>query len=89
MAFYEEVWGPHANLKASMLQDLEKGKKTEIDYINGHVSKKGREKNIPTPYNDLVCNLVNQSEKTKMLPVFEENINKFNSLKATIYRKAN
>lgn len=80
IAFYEEVWGPHANLKASMLQDLEKGKKTEIDYINGHVSEKGREKNIPTPYNDLVCTLVNESEKAKKLPVFEENIYMFNSL---------
>ncbi|WP_371925941.1 ketopantoate reductase family protein [Halobacillus sp. A5] len=38
--FYNEVWGPHANLKASMLQDLENGKPTEINYINGHVVKK-------------------------------------------------
>ncbi|MEH7181013.1 ketopantoate reductase family protein [Neobacillus vireti] len=80
MAFYEEVWGPHANLKASMLQDLEKGIKTEIDYINGYVSEKGREKNIPTPFNDMVCTLVNLSEEAKVLPNFEENISKFNSL---------
>ncbi|MCG7333658.1 2-dehydropantoate 2-reductase [Sporosarcina sp. ACRSM] len=80
MEFYKEVWGPHVNTKASMLQDLEKGRKTEIDYINGYVSKKGREKNIPTPFNDLVCTLVNQSEKTKSLPIFEENISKFDSL---------
>lgn len=78
MAFYEDVWGPHANLKASMLQDLEKGRKTEIDFINGHVSKKGREKNIPTPYNDLVCILVKKSEETKELPVFAENMKAFN-----------
>lgn len=78
MAFYEEVWGPHASLKASMLQDLEKGRKTEIDFINGHVSKKGREKNILTPYNDLVCALVKKSEETKDLPVFAENMNEFN-----------
>ncbi len=77
MAFYEEVWGPHVNLTASMLQDLEKGRKSEIDYINGHVSKKGREKNIPTPYNDLVCTLVKKSEETKELPVFGENMNEF------------
>ncbi|MFJ8245977.1 ketopantoate reductase family protein [Peribacillus asahii] len=79
MAFYEEVWGPHARLKASMLQDLEKGRKTEIDFINGHVSKKGREVNIPTPYNDLVCKLVKSSEETKEIPVFEENIKEFQS----------
>jgi len=27
--------GPHAKLKASMLQDLEKGRECEINYING------------------------------------------------------
>ena len=49
MAFYEEVWGPHANLKASMLQDLEKGRKTEIDYINGHVIKKRKREKYTNP----------------------------------------
>ncbi|MFG6150210.1 ketopantoate reductase family protein [Halobacillus sp. B23F22_1] len=54
--FYNEVWGPHAHLQASMLQDLQKGKPTEINYINGHVVKKGRESNVQTPFNQLVCN---------------------------------
>jgi hypothetical protein len=32
---YKMVFGPHRLLKASMLQDIEKGLKTEIDAING------------------------------------------------------
>jgi 2-dehydropantoate 2-reductase len=39
------------NFKASMLQSLEAGNKTEIDFINGYVAKKGIEEGIPTPIN--------------------------------------
>lgn len=61
MEFYKKVWGRHNN-KASMLQDLEKGKKTEIDYINGVVCRGGRQCNIPTPFNDKVVELVKEAE---------------------------
>jgi 2-dehydropantoate 2-reductase len=37
--------------KASMLQSLEAGNRTEIDFINGYVVKKGLEMTIPTPIN--------------------------------------
>ncbi len=60
--FYHEVWDQHVALKASMLQDLEKGRPTEIDFINGHVCKKGREAGIPTPFNDKVVELVKREE---------------------------
>jgi 2-dehydropantoate 2-reductase len=39
---YKAVFGPHRLLKASMLQDLEKGLKTEIDAINGVVCANGK-----------------------------------------------
>ncbi len=61
MGFYKKVWGRHNN-KASMLQDLEKGKKTEIDYINGIVCRGGRKCGIPTPFNDKVVELVKEAE---------------------------
>lgn len=64
---FERVWGPHVGLKASMLQDLEKGRKTEIDYINGHVCRKGREVGVPTPFNDKVVELVKREEETGRL----------------------
>lgn len=52
----------HALLKASMLQDLEKGKKTEIDFINGIVCAYGRKYGVPTPYNDKVVEIIHGVE---------------------------
>ncbi|MDQ0243687.1 2-dehydropantoate 2-reductase [Bacillus fengqiuensis] len=77
MDFYHEVWGPHSNTKASMLQDLEKKRKTEIDFINGFICKKGREAGIKTPYNDLVVQLVKEAEKNGSAPKFTDNIKHF------------
>lgn len=62
MKFYQIVWGPHVKLRASMLQDIEKGIKCEIDYINGVVCRQGRKFGLPTPYNDKVVELVKKSE---------------------------
>lgn len=77
MSFYQEVWGPHSNTKASMLQDLEKKRKSEIDFINGFICKKGTEVGIKTPYNDLVVKLVKESEKNGCPPEFKVNIKHF------------
>lgn len=64
---YHEVWDKHAATKASMLQDLEKGRPTEIDYINGAVSRAGRQAGILTPFNDKVIEMVKRQEKTGKL----------------------
>lgn len=74
MAFYRRVWSRHAKLKASMLQDLEKGRKTEINQINGYVCQKGRATGVATPCNDLVVELVSEAETTKTLPNFDDNL---------------
>lgn len=55
----------HKGLKASMLQDLEKGKKCEIDAINGVVCECGRNFKISTPFNDKVCEIVHGIENGK------------------------
>ena len=39
------------DFKASMLQDIEKGSRTEIDFINGSVVRLGEKHGIPTPVN--------------------------------------
>ena len=61
----------HAKLKASMLQDLEKGKLTEVDAINGAVSEYGRKVGFPTPMNDRVVEIIHQIEQGKLKPSFE------------------
>ena len=42
----------------SMLQDLKKGKRTEINALNGAIAKLGDELGIPTPANHAISNLV-------------------------------
>jgi 2-dehydropantoate 2-reductase len=60
----------HAKLKASMLQDLEKGKLTEVDAINGAVSDYGRRVGCPTPMNDKVVEIIHRIEKGELKPDF-------------------
>lgn len=62
---YQKIWGKHVKLKASMLQDLEKGRDCEIDYINGIVCRKGRESGVPTPFNDKVVELVTEAQNRR------------------------
>lgn len=48
----------------SMHQDLiQNHRLTEIDYINGYISKKGKEFDISTPYNDLLTILIHSKEE--------------------------
>ena len=52
----EEPWikaaaGLPAQFKASMLQSLEKGSITEVDYVNGSVVRWGQKCGVPTPVN--------------------------------------
>lgn len=62
---YNTMWGPHRSSKASMLQDLEKGRKCEIDAINGVVCKAGKKFNVATPVNDKVVEVVKGIEEGK------------------------
>ena len=61
----------HRLLKASMLQDLEKGKKCEVDAINGVVCTYGRKYGVPTPYNDKVCEIIHGIEDGKYTYTFD------------------
>ena len=61
----------HRLLKASMLQDLEKGRKCEIDAINGVVCAYGKKFGVPTPYNDKVCKIVHGIEDGKYTYSFD------------------
>jgi 2-dehydropantoate 2-reductase len=48
--------------KASMLQDVEARRRTEIDFLNGGIGRFGRELGVPTPLNDAVTRLVKALE---------------------------
>jgi 2-dehydropantoate 2-reductase len=44
--------------KASMLQDVEARRATEVDFQNGGISRFGREHRVPTPLNDAITALM-------------------------------
>ena len=77
---YYDLFRPISKVKASMLQDMEKGRQSEILYINGFVSSEGRKVNIPTPFNDMVVTLVQEAEASGKLPVFADNLARFRAL---------
>lgn len=62
---YDERWAAITGLlekavggKASMLQDVEAGRQTEIEVINGAIARAGREAGVPTPVNDTMVAMV-------------------------------
>ena len=50
--------------KASMLQDVEARRPTEVDFLNGGISRFGRDQGIPTPLNDAAWALVKGLERS-------------------------
>jgi 2-dehydropantoate 2-reductase len=48
--------------KASMRQDVEARRRTEIDYLNGGIGRFGRDLGVPTPLNDALTALVKALE---------------------------
>jgi 2-dehydropantoate 2-reductase len=60
------------NTKPSMLQDLEQGRATEVDVVNGGVAQRGRAHGIATPFNDRVVELVHAMERGERAPAPDE-----------------
>ena len=54
-----------------MLQDLERGRKTEIDFINGYVVRLGHASGVPVNMNAAITNLVHQIERGVLEPTRE------------------
>jgi 2-dehydropantoate 2-reductase len=52
--------------RPSMLQDVMKGRRTEIEYLNGYVAGRGREVGVATPVNEAVVGLVKKVERGEM-----------------------
>ncbi len=51
-----------------VFQDFLKGRRTETDFLNGHIARKGREAGIPTPANDAIVQLCKRIERGELKP---------------------
>lgn len=65
---YLSTRGGRVNWLASMAQDVKKGRRSEIDYMNGLVSQKGRETAVPTPFNDAIVDAMHGIDDGSLLP---------------------
>ncbi len=48
--------------RPSLLQDLMKGRRTEVEYLNGYVVRKGRAVGIPVPVNEAIVEITKRME---------------------------
>ena len=48
-----DTMAPH--IHASMLDDLNRGRRIEVDYLSGEISRLGQEHGIATPVHDIVA----------------------------------
>lgn len=62
---YLSAGGPH---RPSMLEDLENGRPTEIDHLNGRIMDYGLKHAIPTPLNQAITTLVRKLENPAESP---------------------
>jgi len=63
--FYEELIPPTAQHYPSMLRDLEKRGRTEIDALNGAVLRLANAASVPVPVNQTLTNMIKVREATR------------------------
>ncbi|MDL1969946.1 MAG: 2-dehydropantoate 2-reductase [Candidatus Desulfofervidaceae bacterium] len=61
--FYTKLLPPTQAHRPSMLQDIQRGKKTEIDALNGAIVKLGKAAGIDTPVNLTITRLIKGKEQ--------------------------
>lgn len=67
-AWLGEILQAYGDLKPSMLQDFERGRVTEIDFINGYVARLGEQLGIPTPLNAAIVATVHAITRNELTP---------------------
>ncbi len=55
----------YRKLKSSSLQSLERGKSSEVDYLNGYIVKKARENGVDVPVNKAIVSMIHEIEMKK------------------------
>jgi 2-dehydropantoate 2-reductase len=63
-----EILNGYGDAKASMLQDFERGRTTEIDFINGYVVDTARQFSVNTPVNIAIVETVHAITRGQIAP---------------------
>jgi 2-dehydropantoate 2-reductase len=65
--------GPYEHVKSSTFYDLERGRSSEIEYLNGYIANTGKKLGIPTPLNANITQMVKEIEEGKR-PISPQNL---------------
>ncbi|MEW6348841.1 MAG: 2-dehydropantoate 2-reductase [Thermodesulfobacteriota bacterium] len=63
----------YRRIRSSSLQSLERGRKTEVDFLNGYITHMGRVHGIPTPVNDALVTIIKEIESGSR-PISPQNL---------------
>jgi 2-dehydropantoate 2-reductase len=64
----EQILAGYGDIKPSMLQDFERGRRTEIDFINGYVAQLGKQMGLPVAMNAAITDMVHLIEQGQIQP---------------------
>jgi 2-dehydropantoate 2-reductase len=64
----EQIERLGAPARPSLLQDVIKGRKTEVDHLNGHIVAEGEKVEVPTPMNAAIVEVMNLVERGELQP---------------------
>jgi 2-dehydropantoate 2-reductase len=76
--YWTPLYTPFRSCKASMLQDIEKGRRCEIDFINGKFVDLGRQYGVATPYMESAVRIITRLQSRELaLANAWDNLNAF------------
>lgn len=55
----------YRRIRSSSLQSLERGRPTEVDFLNGYICDKGKAFGVPTPVNDAIVAMIHEIEERR------------------------
>jgi 2-dehydropantoate 2-reductase len=67
-AWLEQIVRGYGDVKPSMLQDFERGRTTEIDFVNGYVVNVGQRHGVRTPANAAIVETVHAITRRQIAP---------------------
>ena len=76
--YWTPLYTPFRSCRASMLQDIEKGRQCEIDYINGKFVALGKHYGVATPYMESAVRIITMLQNKELsLANAWDNLNAF------------
>ncbi|NHJ46203.1 MAG: ketopantoate reductase family protein [Asgard group archaeon] len=69
----------HGKIRSSLLWDLENGRKTEVDFLNGYIARKAKELGLEVPVNSFLVKAIHEIEDGKR-EIGEQNLSELQAI---------